>query len=111
MGQARGLDAAGAEIAAHLGLQGSVLSLIVDNAGAVYPLVIDPLIVSQQAKLAADDAAEFEWFGLSVAVSGDMAVVGAHFDDDADVNSGSAYVFRLSPVSDGPGNRPTTKAR
>jgi hypothetical protein len=47
-----------------------------------------------QFKLTASDAAEADEFGFSVAVSGDVAVVGARFDDDLGFSSGSAYVFR-----------------
>ena len=46
-----------------------------------------------EAKLTASDAAERDQFGGSVSVSGDTAVVGAYFDDDAGNLSGSAYVF------------------
>ena len=57
---------------------------------------INPLV--QQAKLTAGDAAAGDFFGISVAVSGDTAVVGADHDDDVcpsdpNCNSGSAYVF------------------
>jgi hypothetical protein len=48
---------------------------------------------TQQAKLTASDAAGGDFFGRSVAVSGDTAVVGANGDDDAGSSSGSAYVF------------------
>ena len=36
-------------------------------------------------------------FGWSVSLSGDSAVVGAQWDDDAGESSGSAYVFELGP--------------
>jgi len=45
-------------------------------------------------KLVASDAAKRDEFGKSVAISGDVIVVGAPFDDhDGGINSGSAYVF------------------
>jgi hypothetical protein len=49
-------------------------------------------------KLLASDIADNDEFGISVAISGDTAVVGANFNDDAcpgdtGCNSGSAYVF------------------
>ena len=50
----------------------------------------------QAAKLAAIDAAAGDQFGFSVSVSGDTAVVGAVFDDDAGSGSGSAYIFERS---------------
>ena len=44
-------------------------------------------------KLLADDGALFDYFGKSVAVSGDTALVGAYKDDDNGPDSGSVYVF------------------
>jgi len=46
------------------------------------------------AKLTASDAAVEDFFGLSVAISGDTAVVGAEGNDDAGSRSGSAYVYK-----------------
>ena len=46
--------------------------------------------LAEQQKLTASDAAFFDFFGASVAVSGDTAVVGSPADGDG---SGSAYVF------------------
>ncbi len=51
--------------------------------------------LSRQQKLTADDAASSDYFGYSVSIDGDTAIVGAYFDDDGGVNSGSAYVFRF----------------
>ena len=48
---------------------------------------------SQVTKLLASDGAEGDAFGFSVAINGDTVVVGADFDDDNGINSGSAYVF------------------
>lgn len=48
---------------------------------------------TQQAKLVASDAAAFDHFGGSVALSGDTAIVGATGDDDGGSFAGSAYVF------------------
>ena len=44
-------------------------------------------------KLIASDAAAFDQFGISVSISGDTAVVGAHGDDDVGSGSGSVYIF------------------
>ena len=50
-----------------------------------------------QTKLTADDAAQTDWFGVSVSVSGSTVVVGAVYrDDDSLSNSGAAYVFEKS---------------
>ena len=55
---------------------------------------------SQEAKLIASDGAASDEFGVSVALDGDKAVVGAHLDDNSDLfytNSGSVYVFTREP--------------
>lgn len=49
---------------------------------------------AQEVKLTASDGAEFDEFGSSVSVSGDLALVGAYLDDDNGNDSGSAYVYR-----------------
>ena len=46
---------------------------------------------TEQAKLTASDAESEDDFGDSVSISGDTAVVGSPFDDDAGSNPGSAY--------------------
>lgn len=43
--------------------------------------------------LVAPDAEPFDWFGDAVALDGGTVVIGARFDDDLGLNSGSAYVF------------------
>jgi VCBS repeat-containing protein len=51
------------------------------------------------ATLANPTPATNEYFGFSVAVSGDIAVVGAHFDDMETAVSGRAYVFNAATGS------------
>ncbi|MCH7813509.1 MAG: FG-GAP repeat protein, partial [Planctomycetes bacterium] len=46
------------------------------------------------AQLTASDAVQSEAFGIAVAISGDVAVIGASGADGAEVNTGSAYVYR-----------------
>ena len=53
----------------------------------------DPDKDALTAKLTADDGADDDYFGTSVALDGDTAVIGAPGDDDDGVDSGSAYVF------------------
>ena len=48
----------------------------------------------RQAKLTASDGTEADGFGTSVAVSGNITVVGAPLADALGVDSGAAYVFR-----------------
>ncbi len=49
----------------------------------------------EEQKLTALDAAFQDRFGISVAISGNVIVVGAHLDDDGADESGSAYVFEF----------------
>jgi hypothetical protein len=46
-----------------------------------------------QTKLLAADAAQYNYFGLSVAVRGDTAVIGAYGKSDLARNAGAAYAF------------------
>ena len=52
----------------------------------------------QVAKLFPSDAAVNDWFGMSVAISNDIVVIGARYDDDNGSDSGSAYVFDITPT-------------
>jgi hypothetical protein len=54
--------------------------------------------MTQTAKLTASDGALGDWFGYSVSISGDYAIVGTLLDDDNGLNSGSAYLFE-KPVA------------
>jgi hypothetical protein len=70
----------------------------INNAGSAYVFVRSGATWSQQAKLNAADAETGDWFGRSVALSGDTALIGAP-NEDPDLgsgpltNAGSAYVF------------------
>jgi len=61
-------------------------------SGSAY--VFDVSTGNQLFKLLASDGASGDFFGISVAISGNLAVIGANGDDDNDTDSGSAYVFQ-----------------
>ena len=85
-------DARGRQLPARIELRDGGLLLRIDDRGASYPLRIDPFV--QQAKLTASDGAAQEFFGQSVAVSGNTVVVGAYFATvNGHVMQGAAYVF------------------
>ena len=67
-----------------------------DDSGSAYVFTCSGTEWSQQTKLTATDGAEGDVFGISVAFSGDTAVIGADLDDDKGENSGSVYVFTRS---------------
>ena len=49
--------------------------------------------LTEQQKLADQDGAVFDQFGYSVAIDGDIAVVGVHGDDDVGTDAGAALLF------------------
>ncbi len=64
------------------------------NQGSVYVFARSGTAWSQQAHLTASDGAAADWFGYAVALSGDIALVGAAVDDiAAQYDQGSAYIF------------------
>jgi hypothetical protein len=62
-------------------------------SGAAYIYFNNNGIWEQTAKLLPSDGASYDYFGCSVCINGDMAIVGAYMDDDVAVNSGSVYLF------------------
>jgi hypothetical protein len=67
------------------------------NTGSAYVFTRSAGVWTLQQILTASDGEQYDWFGFSVAISGDTAIVGAVFDDTAaGTNAGSAYVFTRS---------------
>ncbi len=97
-------DADGTEFPAKMQVAAGQVTLAVFEAQARYPLTIDPTF-TQQAYLKASNTGTNDVFGVSVAVSGDTAVVGAPGEDsnaigingdqsnNSATNSGAVYVF------------------
>ncbi len=96
-------DASGRDLPARFERAAEGLRLVVDDAGATYPMTIDPL--AQQAYLKASNTEADDRFGCAVSVSGDTAVIGAYREDsnatgvngsqgnNGATDSGAAYVF------------------
>jgi len=61
-----------------------------ESSGASYIFKRDGDRWIEQAKLIPSDGARWDFFGYSVSISGDYAIIGAYFDD----RSGSAYIFK-----------------
>ncbi len=66
------------------------------DSGSAYVFTRSGTTWSQQTKLTASDGAAGDVFSISVALSGDTAVIGADLDDNKGDNSGAAYVFTRS---------------
>ena len=94
-------DSRGTHLDARLVGTTDGLLISVDDAGAVYPVVVDPVLngpvwVAESNQIDA-------WFGISVAVIGDVngdgyddVAVGAPFYDAGQINEGRAWVFHGS---------------
>jgi hypothetical protein len=66
------------------------------SSGSAYVFRWNGTTWAEEQKLLPADGATGDRFGVSVSVSGGVAVVGAYGDDDNGSLSGSAYVFPLS---------------
>jgi hypothetical protein len=85
-------DAAGRKLPAEMGVASGTIWLEVEDAGASWPVTVDPTF-AQQAYLKASNTGNGDNFGHSVAVSGDTVVVGAPFEGGSATGGGAAYVF------------------
>jgi len=86
-------DASGRELESWMEVQGDSVQLRVNTAGARYPIMVDPWV--QAAELTNSSGLAQDQLARSVAVSGNIVVVGAPF-----VNSdqGAVYVFVEPPT-------------
>ncbi|VVB62363.1 FG-GAP repeat protein [uncultured archaeon] len=64
-----------------------------DQSGSAYLFTRTGTNWTQLAKLLSADGTINDFFGSSVSLSGDTALISAHGDDDNGAQSGSAYVF------------------
>jgi hypothetical protein len=92
--------AAGDEFGAFPALSGDTAIIGADwdddngvDSGSAYVFTRTGNTWTQQAKLLASDGAAGDWFGNDIALSGDTAIIGAFYDNDNGVHSGSAYIF------------------
>ena len=68
----------------------------VSNAGAAYLYQIEADgSVTEFAKIEASDAEVDDYFGYSVAISGDKIIVGAYGEDEGGSKAGAAYVYQV----------------
>jgi len=91
------------------GVNGNQTNNTAPGAGAAYVFVRSAEVWSQQAYLKASNTDTGDWFGYSVAVSGDTVVVGANNEDsnatgvngnqgNTALDSGAAYIFAAPPA-------------
>ena len=89
----------------HVGVNANQLDNSAQRAGAAYVFVRNGTTWAQQAYLKASNTDALDWFGFSVAISGEIIVIGAPFEsssatgvngnqsDNSKIKSGAAYVF------------------
>ena len=93
-------DATGRTLAAHMetDANGKRIQLVVNDKDAVYPIVIDPFMWTH-TRLVASDGGKGDYFGNSVAISGNTAVVGAVHDSYISGTPGVVYVFVRNDIN------------
>lgn len=64
--------------------------------GVVYVFICSGSAWVQQAKLTPSDSGILDWFGWTVSLRGDTAIITSHGDTDSGLGWGSAYVFKRS---------------
>ena len=71
-----------------------------NQTGAVFEFVRSDSTWVQQDRLTAPDANKDDGFGSSVSLSAGRLIVGSPYDDDAGLDSGSAYIFGNAVAAD-----------
>ena len=94
-----------AEFGYALALEGDVLAIGAyadggngTESGSLYLFDLQDNLLNESLKLTAFDASEYDVFGFTVAVSGDLIAAGADradIDDLDDDNAGAAYTFQV----------------
>lgn len=89
-------DARGQDLPVHLGLSGRLITLSVDDAGARYPIVVDPIV--QRAELTSTEPGGFEQsLGSSIATSSSGATIAVGAPGLSPGANGGVYVFTKPP--------------
>ena len=78
------------------------VGLLTGPAGLRPERTAQAALLSEVRKLAASDSEAQDWFGISVSVSGEIAIVGARREDAGGTDAGAAYIFERD--LGGPGN-------
>lgn len=88
------IDARGTALPTRLAVVDGRIRLSVDDSGAQYPITVDPLVWTVEQQLRGSDTTTSDFFGRSVAVSGNTALIGAFQATlTGKPNAGAAYVF------------------
>ncbi len=83
------------------------VDIVGSDSGAAYVFRYDGSNWSQEVKLIAADAGHFQYFGISVAINGDLIVIGAENDDEGGESTGSVYIYEFTGAGWGLGAKLT----
>lgn len=92
-GELYSYDADGRELPSAMELAGQRLRLVVDAAGARYPVVVDPRMYAELATLRASDGTTNDTYGIVVAQSGDTVLIAS---PNKNLSRGMVYVYLRS---------------
>lgn len=92
-GELYSYDADGRELPSAMELSGQRLRLVVDAAGARYPVVVDPRMYVELQTLRASDATINDTFGIVLAQSGDTVLIAS---PNKNLSRGVVYVYTRS---------------
>lgn len=86
-------DADGRALPAHTEVEGDLLSVVVDDAGARWPITVDPLLAVSEAALVQPFGAASGRSGYSVDVDGDLLLIGNPGAEGDPVSAATAALF------------------
>ena len=100
-GELHAWDARGNELQSHLAVQGLEVAIVIDDSGAEYPLMIDPLVTSPSWTAEANLVNSYMGFSVSTAgdVNGDGfsdVIVGSWGFTNDQTSEGRAFVYHGS---------------
>jgi len=76
------------------------------DEGTAFTFHDNDSVWTEYPRLASSERASDDWFGYSVAIDGDYAIVGAYQDDDNGSESGAAFIFMWNGSAWGTGAIP-----
>ncbi len=93
-------DARGRSLPSRFEVRDQMVTLVVDDAHAVYPIEIDPILTTSELRTPSSfQTAGSVQFGAAVGISSTILVVGAPEFDDPSTNAGRAFVFNTGATT------------
>ena len=97
-GNLKAIDAKNKTLPSHFSLKDSQLTIHIETSGAVYPLIVDPLLHVPSWSIPGEH--DGDNFGASVQCAGDVngdgyddVIIGAQYYDNSEDNEGAAFLY------------------